>query len=77
MTAAYADWLKGWWSKDGIADILRILAKNKTARRVVFSNLLNPTVRKLILKGANVFEPPKGQGQTSRRTLPELGIWVF
>ena len=70
VSEAYADWLKGWWSKDGIADILWILAKNKTARRVVFSNLLNPTVRKMMLKGAKAFEPPQEQGKLETNPNP-------
>ncbi len=70
VNEAYADWLKGWWSKEGIADIIRILAKNKTARKVVFSNLLNPTVRKLMLNGAKVFEPPKEQGKMETSSTP-------
>jgi anaerobic magnesium-protoporphyrin IX monomethyl ester cyclase len=63
VSEAYTNWLKGWWSKEGIADILRILYKNKTARRIVFSNLLNPTVKELIFKGVKVFDPPKEQGK--------------
>jgi hypothetical protein len=70
VNEAYANWLKGWYSKDGIADILKILVKNKTARRVVFSNLLNPTVRKIMLKGAEAFEPPKDRAKPEADPTP-------
>jgi hypothetical protein len=70
VSEAYSNWLKGWWSKEGIADILRILGKNKTARRIVFSNLLNPTVRGLIFKGEKVFDPPKEQGKMETNPGP-------
>ncbi len=67
---AYANWLRGWWSKEGVVDILRILGKNKTARRIVFSNLLNPTVRELIFKGVKVFNPPKEPGKLETNPNP-------
>jgi anaerobic magnesium-protoporphyrin IX monomethyl ester cyclase len=70
VNEAYVNWLKGWWTKNGIADVLRILIKNKTARRIIFSNLLNPTVRNLIFKGINVFEPPKEQGKLEANPNP-------
>jgi anaerobic magnesium-protoporphyrin IX monomethyl ester cyclase len=69
VNTAYSNWLKGWWSKEGIADITRILLKNKIARRVVFSNLLNPEVRKLIFQGIKVFEP-KEQGKPEPNPNP-------
>ncbi len=67
---AYANWIKGWWSKEGLADILRILAKNKTARRIVFSNLLNPSVRGLMFKGVKVFNSPKEQADSEAKASP-------
>lgn len=57
VNQAYAQWLKGWWNKQGLREILRILYKNQTARRVVFSNLFNPNVRKRISEGMQAFEP--------------------
>jgi anaerobic magnesium-protoporphyrin IX monomethyl ester cyclase len=58
VNEAYGQWLKGWWSREGLSDILRILYKNQTARRVVFSNLFNPNVRKRITEGMQVFDDP-------------------
>jgi len=58
VNEAYGQWLKGWWSREGLGDLLRILYKNQTARKVVFSNIFNPNVRKRITEGMQVFESP-------------------
>ena len=56
VNEAYGQWLKGWRSREGLGEILRILSKNQTARRVVFSNLFNPMVRKRISEGMQAFD---------------------
>lgn len=58
---AYGQWLKSWWSREGLIEILRVLYRNETARRVVFSNLFNPNVRKRIAEGMQVFDDPSAK----------------
>ncbi len=55
----YAQWLKGWYSKEGMRDILRILYRNQTARWIIFKNLLNPNVRRRISEGMSAFGSKK------------------
>jgi len=51
----YAQWLKGWWSREGIGDLLKIVRSNQTARRIIFTNLLNPEVRKRFSEGMSAY----------------------
>ena len=59
----YAQWLKGWYSKDGMKDIIRVLLKNQTARWVVFRNLLNPNTRRRISEGMSAYRSKKPEGE--------------
>ncbi|HVO78266.1 MAG TPA: hypothetical protein VMS79_05300, partial [Methanomassiliicoccales archaeon] len=59
----YAQWLKGWYCKEGMKDIMRILYKNQTARWVIFKNLFNPNVRKRISEGMSAFGSKKENGE--------------
>ncbi|HUL39966.1 MAG TPA: radical SAM protein [Methanomassiliicoccales archaeon] len=52
---AYSQWLRGWWSRGGVSELLSVLWRNNTARRVVFSNLLNPNVRAQLRDGVRPF----------------------
>jgi anaerobic magnesium-protoporphyrin IX monomethyl ester cyclase len=60
----YSQWLKGWWKREGIIELLKVLIQNNTARKVVFSNLLNPHVRVQLQDGLKPFHsktvPPDG-----------------
>lgn len=55
VNEAYSEWLKGWWNRRGVRELLTVLAKNQTARRIVFSNLLNPNVRSSVREGMRPF----------------------
>ena len=55
----YAQWLKGWYSRDGMKDIVKVLLKNQTARWVVFRNLLNPNTRRRISEGMSAYRSKK------------------
>ncbi|MCU0861099.1 MAG: B12-binding domain-containing radical SAM protein [Methanomassiliicoccales archaeon] len=55
VNLAYSEWLKGWWRREGVWELLSILYKNQTARRIVFTNLLNPHVRTQIRQGMRPF----------------------
>jgi len=55
VNEAYSEWLKGWWNGRGVRELLMVLAKNQTARRIVFSNLLNPNVRSSVREGMRPF----------------------
>ncbi|MDD1747281.1 MAG: B12-binding domain-containing radical SAM protein [Methanomassiliicoccales archaeon] len=59
---AYSEWLRGWWSRDGVAEFLKVLWRNNTARRVVFTNLFNPNVRAQLRDGVRPFHT-KREGQ--------------
>lgn len=48
---AYAAHLRGWKSKGGLKDFVRIMESNRTGRKVVLGNLLNPDVRRRIAEG--------------------------
>jgi anaerobic magnesium-protoporphyrin IX monomethyl ester cyclase len=73
---AYSQWLRSWWSRDGVAELLKVLWRNHTARRVVFTNLFNPNVRAQLREGIRPFHTkgdaqdgisPSGQASISRR----------
>jgi len=73
---AYTEWLKGWWSRGGVSELLKVLWRNHTARRVVFTNLFNPHVRALLREGFKPFHTKgdvldalntPGQASASRR----------
>jgi anaerobic magnesium-protoporphyrin IX monomethyl ester cyclase len=52
---AYAAYIKGWKRKEAIPDLLRILLFNTTAKRVVLSNIFNPSVRQRLGEGMKAF----------------------
>ncbi len=63
VNEGYTTYIDSWKTKEGVREFLRLLAKNRTARRVVFSNLFNPKARAMIADGMKVFdEPQKGPG---------------
>lgn len=58
---AYSQWLRGWWSRQGVGELLKVLLHNNTARRLVFSNLLNPNVRTQLRDGIRPFHTKPAQ----------------
>ena len=48
---AYAAHIRGWKSKGGLKDFVRMMGSNRTGRKVVLGNLLNPDVRRRIAEG--------------------------
>jgi len=67
---AYSQWLRGWWSRKGVVELMGILLRNDTARRIVFSNLLNPNVRAQLRDGIRPFHT---KGAVQEALGPELG----
>ena len=56
----YDAYLNAWKNKSGVLELLSLLAHNKTARRVVFSNIFNPKAREVMSRGLKAFgERPK------------------
>ncbi|MEM0449348.1 MAG: radical SAM protein [Methanomassiliicoccales archaeon] len=55
VNSAYSEWLKGWWSGRGVKEFFSTLLRNHTARRIVFSNILNRNVRTQIRRGMKPF----------------------
>ena len=71
VNEAYAQWLKGWWNRKGIGELLRIVARNRTARRIVLTNMFNRNVIAQLRQGARPFkEGIAPEGQRSPRPLP-------
>ncbi len=59
----YDAYLNAWKSTSGVMELLSLLAHNKTARRVVFSNLFNPKAREVVTSGLRAFgDRPKPGG---------------
>jgi radical SAM superfamily enzyme YgiQ (UPF0313 family) len=56
VNEGYTTYIDAWKTKSGVKEFLRLLAKNKTARRIVFSNMFNPKARAVIAEGLTVFE---------------------
>jgi len=64
----YSAYLQGWKSRDGIAELLRLLFHNKTARRIVLGNIMSPDVRRMLsedLKADQVKSPIERHGGPS------------
>jgi anaerobic magnesium-protoporphyrin IX monomethyl ester cyclase len=56
----YDAYLNAWKNKSGAMELLSLLAHNKTARRVIFSNLFNPKAREVVSNGLRAFgEKPR------------------
>ncbi len=55
----YDAYIDGWKSRSGVAELLRTIIHNKTARKVVMKNLLNPAARAVILGDLNAVEGKK------------------
>jgi len=55
----YDGYIDGWKSPAGLADLIRIMMFNKTARKIVFGNLFNPKARETIMGGMKAFEGKK------------------
>jgi anaerobic magnesium-protoporphyrin IX monomethyl ester cyclase len=64
VNEGYTTYIDAWKTKEGVREFLRLLAKNRTARRIVFSNMFNAKARAVIADGLKVFdEPQKGPGE--------------
>jgi anaerobic magnesium-protoporphyrin IX monomethyl ester cyclase len=48
---AYAAHIQGWKGKGGLKDFVRMMGVNRTGRKIVLGNLLNPDVRRRITEG--------------------------
>jgi anaerobic magnesium-protoporphyrin IX monomethyl ester cyclase len=48
---AYAAHIEGWKNRGGLKDFLRMMGVNRTGRKVVLGNVLNPDVRRRIAEG--------------------------
>jgi anaerobic magnesium-protoporphyrin IX monomethyl ester cyclase len=66
VNEAYAAYIKGWWRKESIPELLRVLALNTTAKRVIFSNLFNPSVRKRLGEGMKAYPTAEGTDQSAK-----------
>ncbi|HEY3420511.1 MAG TPA: radical SAM protein [Methanomassiliicoccales archaeon] len=56
----YDAYLNAWKNKSGVLELMSLLAHNKTARHVVFSNIFNPKAREVVSNGLKAFgEKPK------------------
>ena len=51
VNRCYAAHLKSWKNVGGVADLVRALASNKTARKIVLKNIMNPNVRSRLADG--------------------------
>ena len=73
VAEGYAQWLKGWYTKNGLLELLKLIRSNHTARRIIFSNLLNPNVRKRISEGMRPRQSPETQ-LGRERVVDEKGV---
>ncbi len=48
---AYAAHIQGWKSQGGLKDFVRMMSFNRTGRKVVLGNVLNPDVRRRLAEG--------------------------
>jgi anaerobic magnesium-protoporphyrin IX monomethyl ester cyclase len=64
VNAAYEAYLKGWWRKESIPELLRVLALNTTAKRVILSNLFNPSARRRLGEGMRAY-PGAGAAESA------------
>jgi anaerobic magnesium-protoporphyrin IX monomethyl ester cyclase len=51
----YDAYLSAWKNRSGILELISLLAHNKTARHVVFSNIFNPKAREAVSNGLKAF----------------------
>jgi anaerobic magnesium-protoporphyrin IX monomethyl ester cyclase len=51
----YDAYLNAWKNMSGVIELMSLLAHNKTARHVVFSNIFNPRAREVISTGLKAF----------------------
>ena len=57
----YDAYLNSWKSRSGAMELMSLLVHNRTARRIVFSNLFNPKAREAVTNGLKAFgDKPKG-----------------
>jgi hypothetical protein len=57
----YDAYLNSWKNRSGVMELVSLLAHNKTARRIVFSNMFNPQAREVVANGLKAFgEKPPG-----------------
>jgi len=73
VAEGYAQWLKGWYTRNGLLELLKLIRSNHTARRIIFSNLLNPNVRKRISEGMRPRQSPETQ-LGRERVVDEKGV---
>ncbi len=64
----YSQWLKGWWRRQGMVELLNILVRNNTARKVVFSNILNPRVLVQLQDGLRPFHADSSRRDSQSAT---------
>jgi anaerobic magnesium-protoporphyrin IX monomethyl ester cyclase len=67
---AYSQWLKGWWGRKGMVELISVLLHNHTARKVVFSNLMNPNARSQLRSGLGHFQTKSRQQDDSSSSAP-------
>ena len=56
VNEAYGAWIKGWYSKEGLLELLMVMARNGTLRRVIAQNIFNPNVRRRLGEGMKAFD---------------------
>jgi anaerobic magnesium-protoporphyrin IX monomethyl ester cyclase len=56
VNQGYSTYIDAWKTKEGVREFLRLLVRNHTARRIVFSNIFNPKARAVITGGMKVFD---------------------
>jgi anaerobic magnesium-protoporphyrin IX monomethyl ester cyclase len=55
---AYSAHIQGWKSKAGMKDLARLILHNKSARRIILGNIVNPDVRRILMEELRI-EPVK------------------
>lgn len=71
VVEGYAAHLKGWWSREGISDLTRLVLHNSSARKIIFWNLLNPAARKRIFKELGIDQVKSPIEQEPRKSTAQ------
>jgi radical SAM superfamily enzyme YgiQ (UPF0313 family) len=56
VVEGYAAHLNGWKTRGGLKDLTRLILKNRTARQIIFNNILSPAARKRIFEELGIEE---------------------
>jgi anaerobic magnesium-protoporphyrin IX monomethyl ester cyclase len=65
VNQGYDTYLDSWKNKSGIKELVNLLLRNATARKIVFSNLFNQAARKAVLEGIRPYQ----EGSQTTQTL--------